>query len=683
MTLNEITKKLIKKNRGRYLIFCVSICFAVAMIGAYGVLLFSPVITDVLMTDGSTYMIALGMYGITVIGIIVFLFYANAIFMRFQMGETGIFLSLGLPPKAVSKMQNRQLDQVFLFGGLEGLILSVPFSFAVWSLLTLFLSYTDHTFVVGWKGLLIAGGLWLILWIILRFKNAIALSRLDVIKISHSSSECEEVKGSHPVLGVIGIAAIPAGLILFNLTAVIDGMKSISILFLGISLFGIYLLTAQITSVGSLIKHFLPKAYQRNILFYNLVRQKGNQYTLSLFVSSVLIALTVFSVCFNGSSFLELYYQVKEDPYDYTVLLGDAQKSLDEDKIRLMAEESDITVTDWKSLDMLLIGREHQYTDTSKNEWSAEFAISETDFRNLTGKDLSIPEDEFIYFQDSDDATFQTFSEERGKFYNPTTHKEFTLEKMDLISKENVVNNSAKISLFLIFNDRTFDKISSSLDNAYKLHYYLFNGNNPQNSREFQQNLLEEIVTLSGGEIFDSYQEQAIKDKISDYSDVFIPYQGNELYAARQWDFYPYAKQTQFDIQLEAGAVYLLLIFFIAIISFVSASMIMGLKIAGTILQDQDSYRRAMYLGLKEKELRKIIRKQIGLVYFFPTICGCITASFMINRFMAVSSVTHIGEITLVAVGLSFIVFLIQCIAFFFLQKKLVSSTSKTVYESR
>lgn len=105
MTLNEIAKKLIRQNKGRYLILSLSICFAILMTGAYGVLLFSPAITDVLMTDGSTYLIALGMYGITVLGIVVFLFYANSIFMKFQMGEIGIFLSLGMPPKAVTKIR--------------------------------------------------------------------------------------------------------------------------------------------------------------------------------------------------------------------------------------------------------------------------------------------------------------------------------------------------------------------------------------------------------------------------------------------------------------------------------------------------------------------------------------------------------------------------------------------------
>lgn len=53
MTINEITRKLIRQNKSRYLLFGRSI-------------------TDVLMTDGSTYIVSLGMYGITMTGIVVF-----------------------------------------------------------------------------------------------------------------------------------------------------------------------------------------------------------------------------------------------------------------------------------------------------------------------------------------------------------------------------------------------------------------------------------------------------------------------------------------------------------------------------------------------------------------------------------------------------------------------------------
>lgn len=137
------------------------------------------------------------------------------------------------------------------------------------------------------------------------------------------------------------------------------------------------------------------------------------------------------------------------------------------------------------------------------------------------------------------------------------------------------------------------------MDSSYKKTYYLFRGSNPENSSGFQAKLLAELVALNRGELFVNYQDQAIKDKMENYEEIYIPYDGNELYAARWWDFYPYTKQTELAVQMEAGAVYLILIFFIAIISFVSAAMIMGLKIAGTIMQDTESYRRAVYLGLK------------------------------------------------------------------------------------
>ena len=380
---------------------------------------------------------------------------------------------------------------------------------------------------------------------------------------------------------------------------------------------------------------------------------------------------------------MELYYQIKEDPYDYAILLGEGQKELDRNKIETIAEKYNINLNDWITMDMLLIGREHLYVDHQRNEWGTEFAISESSFEGLLGKNVSIPLDGFVYFEDSNDATFQTFSEKEGVFYNPTTHKEFRLEKSKLITKKNIVNNSANIESFLVFNDELFKMLSRNIENEYHYRYYLFNGSNDLNCKKFQNELLDEIVSLSDGEIFDNYQERVIKDKLKAYSEEKISYKGNELYAARQWDFYPYAKQTQLDIQLESGAVYLLLIFFIAVIAFVSAIMIMGLKIAGTILQDRNSYQRAVYLGLKEKKLKRIIRGQIALIYFFPTICGCTTATFMINRFMEVSSVTHILEVTLMAIAISLIVLVIQCIIFGVLQKKLVFTTSNDVYERK
>lgn len=201
MTFMDIVWKLLRQNKERYLLFGVSVCFAVGMAGTYGILLFSPMITGALMTDGSTYMISLGMYLITLAGIFSFLFYANGIYLQSVRKETGIFLALGLYPKAVAGMERRQYDICFLAGGAMGLFLSIPLSFGAWKFLTLFITYTDKHFRIGWKGLLIAVCVWGITWLGLQIKNSVSLSRIDVVEALKGESVSEDVKGAHPDSG--------------------------------------------------------------------------------------------------------------------------------------------------------------------------------------------------------------------------------------------------------------------------------------------------------------------------------------------------------------------------------------------------------------------------------------------------------------------------------------------------
>lgn len=678
MMLNDIITKLAKHNLKRYMVFCVSVIFAVSMLGAFGVSLFSQTITGVLVAGGSTYMFALGMYAFTIVGMIVFLVYANSIYIKYKMEDTGIFLSLGLKRQTVLNMLNREFCMLFGISALIGLVLSVPIAFIFWTFLTLFLETAETAFAVGWSGLLAAVLFVMFMWGLLMFSNSKTVKKMDIIKILKISAENEEVKFANPTFGLIGLISIPVGVILFNVSESTDGLLGqISLLFLALSLAGLYLLTSEITAIGGFFKKHFQRIYLKNILFFNLVKQKGKQYTLALFVSTILIAVTIFGICFISTIFLEGYYQIMDDPYDYSLLVNFQQKGIDEATIRQLASDHEIDIQAFVELDILLIGREHQNNDGT-GEWSGQYVTSESSYNLLIDSYVDVPENNCLVFDDMAGAnTLNTIYGNQAIFYNPTTKEEFCFTVSEKIAGDNLLNRSGAITDLIILNDSDYELLKASVDNRYQLKYYLFNAPSTANTTDFHNALLETVVNASDGKILDNFFDSPVRElmiaegKDVEADDYYIDYEGNELYTARWWDMYPFSEETSLSTQIETGAIYFLIMLFIVIIAFVSAVMVIGLKILGTIWQDEEIYQKAVFLGLKKKALKKLIAKQISLIYYYPTIFGCIIGVIMINQIVFASSSTHVGVVTLIAAILSLAVIIIQTVIYFLLKKKI------------
>ena len=83
---------------------------------------------------------------------------------------------------------------------------------------------------------------------------------------------------------------------------------------------------------------------------------------------------------------------------------------------------------------------------------------------------------------------------------------------------------------------------------------------------------------------------------------------------------------------------------FIAIVAFVSAVMVIGLKLISTIWDDAPVYENLRRLGMKQKKIKGLITKQMLFVYFIPTVLGCLIGAFTTYRIMLVSGVIYIGE---------------------------------------
>lgn len=669
MTLSDISKKLFKNSRKQYGLFFFSIVFSIAMTGAYGVLQYSPTVTNILVDGGSTQTISQAMFFGSMSGIMIFLVYADNLFLKFKSREIGIFLSLGIDRRSVQKIVAKEYTLLFQIAALIGLLLSVPLAYLCWAFLNVFLKTQETTFSIGWTGFFIAVLFSLSNWMILLTTNRRYIKNVDVLKIIKTSDENEEAKTGKLFLLILGALLVPVGIIAFFTLQNIGGFINTLLAFLGLAgaVWGVYVLIIQCASVGDILKKYQERAYYKNIVFYNLLKQKIRQYTRSIFVATLLITFTVFGIGFIAAGFIDGYHVALNEPYDYTIN-ATYEHPMTEQRIYEIAEESNATITDMERIDCLLLGVQNNYKN-GVQDWSSRIVVSEKNFRALTGGDIFVPKGSYtVYYDSSMDYKLNAFSSDRSLFYNPVTEQECLFIQNEPICRDGLFNTRSVFSSFLILNDEDYNAISDSLTNRYKAVSYMVNVENWKSTSDFQNSILQAVVSDNHGVIFTNWHNSATFAKTGSQAE-YLPFEENETRIARVWSLYPLSKLSSTTTQFEAFATYLMLMLFIAILAFVSAVMVMGLKLISTIWEDAEVYDDLWRLGMKRKKIKALITKQMLFVYFIPTVLGCIVGAFTTYRIMLVSGVIYIDE-TMQFVGwVCGFVLIIQIVIFFILRE--------------
>lgn len=672
MTLNDISRKLFKNNRKQYGLFFFSIVFSIAMTGAYGVLQYSPTVTNVLVDGGSTQTISQAMFFGSMLGIIVFLVYADSIFLKYKSREIGIFLSLGIDRRSVQKIIVKEYTLLFQIAALLGLILSVPLAYLCWTLLNLFLETKETAFSIGYTGLGIAVIFSLLNWLILRTINRRYIKTVDILKIIKTSDENEATKNGRLFLLILGALLVPAGIIAFFTLQNLGGILNTLFAFIGLAgaVWGVYLLIIQCASIGDILKKYNDKAYYKNMVFYNLLKQKIRQYTRSIFVATLLITFTIFGIGFIAAGFIDGYNVALNEPYDYTIN-ATYEHPMTEKRLGEIAEESNVTITDIKCMDCLLLGVQNTYKN-GEHDWSSRIIVSEDNFNALSGTSISVPKGSYtMYYDSSMKYKLNAFSADSSLFYNPTTEQEFTLTQNEPICRDGLFNTRSIFSSFLILNDEDYRVIAASITDEYKAVSYMVNVENWPSTADFQNNILETVISDNDGVIFTNWHNSATFAKTGSQAE-YLPFEGNETKIARLWSLYPLSKLSSTTTQFEAFATYLMLMLFIAIAAFVSAVMVIGLKLVSTIWDDTEVYDDLRRLGMKRKKIKGLISKQMLFVYFIPTVLGCIIGAFTTYRIMLVSDVIYIGK-TMQLVGcVCCLVVIIQMAIFFILRSRVM-----------
>lgn len=681
MTLNQLTKKLIKNNIRQYGILIGSIIFAISMITSYGIIQFSPTVTNILMSGGSTQMISLSLYGFNIIGSFFFVVYAHSLFLKYKSREIGVFISLGIKRSSVKNMVMKELRIIIPLATLSGLIFSIPVSFGAWYFMTIFLNTSETKLIIGWIGIVIGAVFGLASMIIINIITLRYIKNVDIIKILKSNEEVEDIKGDNYILGMIGIILIPLGVFSFSFFSMSKGfLGDIYIIFLGVSLIGLYLFIIQITSIGVLVKKINKKYYYKNIVFFNLVKQKGKQYVLTLFVSTILIGISIFALGFNSIQAIEGINEIEKiDAFDVVVNVGFQQKNLNLDDVLALAKKHNINVKDLNQFENIMLG----YSLPEYNQWGADSFISEESVKKITEKkDFDVKPGTFVTLISVDPSYLNKNKEKRPSKEIKRLLLDSTKRKETYFVDKGEVYVAGLLS-FDIFHERRVKVLDSTDYNALRANQkdefivktYMFNVDNWKETKEFSKDLAELVAKKSDYKWCSNFSDSPIFDRVLkngyggfDHYDI-REYKGNELFANKRWALSPYTRYHAYYNGIQDYGVYLLLMMFIAIVAFISSVVAIGIKILNTMWQDKYVYRNITFFGSRIKDIKSVITKQVALIYFVPTALGSILTMLILREMINTSEIYFRKEVFMINCSIVAIMFVFQIIIFLFIRK--------------
>lgn len=631
MNFNSIVKKLVRKNIKEYILSIFGISFAVLVISVLGVVIFSPSVSNVFYPGGTSQQFAYGMYGMTMMSCIVFIVFIQGLFMRYKSKEIGVFMSLGVKKKDISRLIKKELFYIVPLGGIIGIVLSIPCSMLLWNSMAFFFDNQESRFIIGWSGIIFAVLFSILSYLVIRIITNTYLKKVNLIKLLKSASEIESVALGKTIFGIIGLICIPIGVI----SIVIGSGTSHPILrrFFTIGLIldiiGIYLFSTQVSTFGAIVKKFSKKRYFKNIVFFNLLKLKGKQFVLSLFIGTILTAVGLSSLFFNLGPVIENFETLKNAKYDFGYLQTLDSKELGKNDIEKLASRYDLNILQYKELDGLILVPYDLLTDLSPEWcWSEDTPfVSESSFNRFFDENLKVPQGKYVIAVNYNKSTDFLNELLRPRYIN----KFFTADKKEIkITAEKTIEIKNKMfdsdffkGIVRVLNDSDYNKIQGNIDTSYKFKYKTFNVDKYDTSIKFSDDFYNEYLTIHNYRFPESFSYRG-SNNINGIITLEKEVTQINPDVKRNWELMPYSRIDRQINGVGDAVVYFLVFGIISLSCFVASGLIIGIKILSSIWEEKSLFRNISFLGCKTKYIKSVISKQVRLLYVFPNILAAI-----------------------------------------------------------
>lgn len=648
MTFKDIAIKNFKGNMKKYITYFLCNSFIVAAFFMYSVLMFNEKLMKSSQVEKGVMEclivpnVALGVFSLF------FVSYAHSSFIKWRKKEFGVFMTLGMTHEDIRKIIIYENTIVALGSIVLGLITGLVFSRLFFIIIMKLLEIEGIRYTISIKNFIFPAGIFLIIYLGNLLVTVVATYKFEIIKLLKEDRKIQSNRFSNPILAVVGLA-IDIISFIYLYKGFMGGDNGSVVPETAILIcIGTYMFISQLG--GFLIEVFRKKKriYYNNLVFVTSINNKFKQTKKIIFISSILVAVTIFYLGFMLSFYVTAEKKaVNDSAYHIAYAQIRDINLVSEERIKEIATKNNEKITEHHSLEFIY------YYEKSIYNTKSEVIVTDKEVNKLGKVNLKVDKGNYILlrqFEGMRDGEKSVWKKNNLKLYFNGINLEF--KNKDIIFKSIFNRSDNNYSHIVVLNEEDYNFIKENNKNCYLGSFEFYNLINWKESRGIILALENELKSLN-------------KDKEKfDLDELDNDERYGNLRLSSRIEAYKKNKQ--------GAALLLFTLSYLGLFFFLATSIVLFLKLLSDVDKDKKKFKSMYKIGTTDDEIKKQIARELRPLFFIGPIIGSIlaigyTITFMQDGDQKLNSYFIFCNLLVIAI------FFIVQIIYYFICKKVYS----------
>lgn len=641
MTFHAIIKKNFFYNFYKYISFYFVNSLICAMLFMYGSLMYNSAIIKGIGKTSTYGIVKLALVGIIIFSI-VFITYTNIYFLKNRGKEFGVYLTLGMTYKDLTKMVIMENIGVMIASLVTGIVSGIVLGRMFYMVLNKMVSGANIQYTLNYKSFLLSASVFVIIFLGNVIFNIFYLRMISIVEGIKADVK-KEIGHTNVFIGVVTILIFVAALYYLPIIILKGNIEDVAPIILGLFLVIIIcpyiIIGAIITLIKAILKKF-PNIYNKNLLVLSNLSHRFLAYKNILFITSLLLAGAMLFVGYSYSIYVSTReYISNENPYDIMFVESNKYNSVNREDVIDVVKDNGGSINEYKELEYIEVPVFKEESGNLSVLNTRHSVISQSNYNKHMGIDINIKPNEALYVTVENESKdykipnliFLTLKDNNLEIVNKLSLNHGTLiekEQFDELVKEShyLKINADKIKkekgvqftnfryggeydsgFAFILNDNDYNMIKKNVKEGAIKNLHLMNVRNKDVAFTGLLNYLKGVNDLDS-----TYwnEGQLWGGKISED-------ERGTLEAYR-----PLYREELIRMQLDDNGMLLFTTIFIGILFIITNGVVLYYKVISDVNEERKRNSILFKVGILESEVKSVIKKELRIIFFVPIFIG-------------------------------------------------------------